>query len=65
MNFSSYIERQKSIIRQRHMGEEVCVMRGEEVRVTQTEKILRDLCAMKGLNTAERLGLADRKYVEC
>lgn len=54
MNFISYIERQKSIIRGRHYGEETVVY--GKITKDRTEKIFEDLNGMKGLNTAERAG---------
>ena len=56
--FETYIERQKSIIRQRHFGQEALIFKGEEIPLTATEKIFKDLRGMKGLNTAERMSYA-------
>lgn len=59
MNFAAYIERQKNIIRNRHTGEMFLIQKGETLALCDdTEKLLNDLSAMKGLNKRERLGRA-------
>lgn len=59
MNFTAYIERQKSLIRSRHDGE-TYFMEGEEcMPVSVTEKILCELSSLKGLNTRERQRAAE------
>ncbi len=55
MNFTAYIERQKSIIRNRHAGEVFLMHRGEVIPVDDSEKLLKELSNLKGLNTRERL----------
>ena len=55
MNFMAYIERQKTIIRQRHEGELFLMHRGEVIPVDESEKLLNELSNLKGLNTRERL----------
>lgn len=55
MNFTAYIERQKNIIRKRHEGEEFLMHRGEVIPMDDSEKILKELANLKGLNTRERL----------
>ena len=55
MNFTAYIERQKRIIRQRHEGEVFLMHRGEVIPVDDSEKLLKELSSLKGLNTRERL----------
>ena len=54
MNFTAYIERQKNIIRSRHEGETFLVQRGETIPLNESEKLLNDLCELKGLNKKER-----------
>lgn len=54
MNFMAYIERQKAIIRRRHEGEIFLIENGEAIRLDESERLLYDLDAMKGLNKAER-----------
>ena len=55
MNFTAYIERQKRIIRQRHEGEVFLMHRGEVIPMDDSEKLLKELSDLKGLNTRERL----------
>ncbi len=55
MTFSAYIQRQKGIIRSRHEGEVYLTQKGETVKLTESEKIFKELSAMKGLNTKERM----------
>ena len=58
MNFTAYIERQKSIIRHRQDGETYLLQRGEEIPViTESDKLLFELDSLKGLNKRERLNL--------
>ena len=54
MTFTAYIERQKSIIRNRHDGEIFLIQQGEAIPFNESEKLLNDLSALKGLNTFER-----------
>ncbi len=54
MTFTAYIERQKNIIRSRHEGETFLVQRGETIPLNESEKLLNDLCGLKGLNKKER-----------
>lgn len=56
MNFTAYIERQKSIIRSRHEGETFLIEKGEVIPVSESEKLLSELSRLKGLNKRERLG---------
>ena len=62
--FATYIERQKSIIRQRHFGQEVLIVKGEEIHLSRSEQIFKDFGEMKGLNTAERLGAIGKRVME-
>lgn len=55
MNFTAYIERQKSIIRERHEGEIFLMHRGEVIPMSESERLLKELSDMKGLNTREPL----------
>ena len=55
MNFMAYIERQKRIIRERHEGEVFLVHRGDVIPLGDSEKLLKELSSLKGLNTRERL----------
>ena len=55
MNFTAYIERQKSIIRNRHEGETFLLQKGEVITVSQNESLFAELSKSKGLNTRERL----------
>lgn len=55
MNFTAYIERQKRIIRKRHEGETFLMYRGEVIPMDDSEKLLKELSDLKGLNTRERL----------
>lgn len=55
MNFTAYIERQKGLIRNRHAGETFLIHGGETIPLNESERLLKDLSAMKGLNKAERL----------
>lgn len=54
MNFTAYIERQKSLIRERHEGELFLLEKGEVIPLSESEKLLSELAEIKGLNTRER-----------
>ena len=55
MTFTAYIQRQKSLIRSRREGEIYQENKREEILPEyDTELLLEDLTAFKGLNTAER-----------
>lgn len=54
MTFTAYIQRQKGIIRRRHEGEVFLINKGETVKISDSEKLLNELAAMKGLNVKER-----------
>ena len=53
MTFTAYIQRQKSLIRSRNDREAAVEKTGAEV-IFDTQKLLEELSAIKGLNTAER-----------
>lgn len=55
MNYTAYIERQKSLIRERHEGELFLLDKGEVITVSESEKLLDELDRMKGLNVRERM----------
>ncbi len=55
MNFTAYIERQKQIIRERHEGELYFVHKGEEINLSDSDRLFVELNGMRGLNTRERL----------
>ena len=55
MNFTAYIERQKSLIRERHEGELFLMEQGEVILLSESEKLFAELSKIKGLNTRERL----------
>ncbi|MCI8734076.1 MAG: hypothetical protein HFE40_00785 [Clostridia bacterium] len=55
MNFTAYIERQKSLIRERHEGELFLMEKGEVILLSESEKLFAELSKIKGLNTRERL----------
>ncbi|MCD8371974.1 MAG: hypothetical protein LUD27_01585 [Clostridia bacterium] len=61
MTFATYVERQKNIIRERHLGEEHFVIGGQEVPVKTREQLLGEIEGMKGLNKAERCGYPSRR----
>lgn len=63
MNFTAYIERQKNLIRSRHVGETYLLQKGESMPLSVSEKILGELSSMKGLNTCERLRARARREV--
>lgn len=54
MNFTAYIERQKDLIRNRHLGETYLVEKGDIFPLDETERLLKDLSSLKGLNKRER-----------
>ncbi|MCD7728795.1 MAG: hypothetical protein LUI60_02640 [Clostridia bacterium] len=54
MTFATYVERQKSIIREKHLGEEHFIIGGQEVPLKSREQILREIEGMRGLNKNER-----------
>lgn len=54
MNFTAYIERQKSLIRERHEGELFLLEKGEVIPLSESEKLFAELAELKGLNTRER-----------
>lgn len=58
MNFTAYIERQKSNIRARHAGETYLLEKGESTPVTESDRLFFELSALKGLNKRERLAYA-------
>ena len=60
MNFTAYIQRQKTIIRSRHTGETFLISGGEAFPLPDTEKLLSELDAMRGLNKRERTAFARR-----
>ena len=54
MNFTAYIERQKSIIRHRHDGETYLLQRGEEVAVIpRATSCYTSLTALKDLTNVK------------
>lgn len=55
MTFTTYVERQKKLIRSRHEGEVYLIEKGETVPLTDSSKLLADLSSFKGLNTNERI----------
>lgn len=55
MDFTAYIQRQKTLIRNRHEGEVIYLDDGEEYLLATVESLLADLDNMQGLNKAERL----------
>ena len=55
MDFTAYIERQKSLIRERHEGELFLLDKGEVIPLSDSEKLFAELSRMKGLNTRERM----------
>ncbi|MCH5142246.1 MAG: hypothetical protein J1G07_00825 [Clostridiales bacterium] len=55
MNFTAYIERQKSLIRKRHEGEEFLMHGGEVIPMDDSEKILKELAELEGFNSHECL----------
>ena len=57
MNFTAYIERQKTIIRDRHEGDVYLIQGGEYIPVTESDKLFVELNRSRGLNTYERLNL--------
>lgn len=57
MNFTAYIERQKSIIRDRHEGDVYLIEKGEYIPVTESDKLFVELTKSRGLNTRERAGV--------
>lgn len=58
MNFSAYIQRQKNLIRLRHEGEAVLIVKGERELIT-CETIYNELDNMAGLNKKERGAFCD------
>ncbi|MBE7088121.1 MAG: hypothetical protein E7370_01155 [Clostridiales bacterium] len=54
MNFISYIQRQKQIIRSRHIGEEFLINGTQSIPVKSSEEIFAEINNLKGLNKAER-----------
>jgi hypothetical protein len=55
MNFTAYVDRQKSLIRQRHEGETYLIENKKVFVVRDSEEILVEMNELKGLNKAERL----------
>lgn len=55
MTFTAYIERQKSIIRNRHAGEVFLIRNDEVIRLEESDVLLNELASFKGLNTDERM----------
>lgn len=63
MNFTAYVERQKSIIRARRAGNCVYMEKGYEYYVAECDRLYCELNELKGLNTRERLCSAAAKRV--
>lgn len=55
MNFTTYIERQKNIIRCRHEGETFLIENGEIIAIPDRDKLLEELDSLGGLNVFERI----------
>lgn len=55
MNFTAYIQKQKSIIRRRHEGQSFLIENGELIPVPDRDKLLNELDSLGGLNVNERL----------
>ena len=55
MNFTAYIERQKSLIRKKHEGEEFLMHRGEVIPMDDSERILQELANLRGFDSREEL----------
>jgi hypothetical protein len=54
MTFSAYIQRQKSLIRERHEGEMFFISKDACIPVRPTEVIMREMENLAGLNKRER-----------
>jgi hypothetical protein len=54
MTFSAYIQRQKSLIRERHEGEMFFICKDACIPVRSTEEIMREMENLEGLNKNER-----------
>ncbi|MBO5328854.1 MAG: hypothetical protein J6B04_06750 [Clostridia bacterium] len=61
MNFTAYIQRQKLLIRERHVGEEFLMVGNGATPVRSSDEIFEELDNMQGLNTKERE--AQRAYI--
>ena len=55
MNFTTYIQRQKRMIRSRHEGETFLIENGELIPIHDTEKLFEELDSLCGLNVFERI----------
>jgi hypothetical protein len=64
MNFTAYVDRQKNLIRQRHEGETYLIDSNKSFIVRDSEEILVEMDALKGLNKAERLFFSRRNKYE-
>ena len=63
MNFTAYIEKQKNLIRSRHEGETFLIEDGEIIPIPDSQKLLNELDAMRGLNVFERIATSFRHAV--
>jgi hypothetical protein len=76
MTFTAYVQRQKNLIRGRHVAETFLIVGGDVILLNadnaaqaescsrSTEDILKEIDGMKGLNTHERAAAGRRGRVE-
>lgn len=55
MTYTAYIERQKTMIKNRREGELILFTRGEEREYSESDELFSQLISLKGLNTEERI----------
>lgn len=55
MTYTAYIERQKTMIKNRREGELILFTRGEEREYSESDELFYQLISLKGLNTEERI----------
>jgi hypothetical protein len=56
MTFSAYIQRQKTLIRERHEGELFLIEGNNAIKLRSSDEILQEMENLKGLNKNERSG---------
>lgn len=66
MNFYAYVQRQKDMIRERHVGETYLIVKGAPTKIRSTEELFYELDNLAGLNKKENCGTVNlRRRAVC
>ncbi len=66
MNFYAYVQRQKNIIRERHVGETYLIIKGTPTKIRSTEELFYELDNLEGLKRKETRGTVNiRRSAVC